>query len=179
VTAVLAISDGRRVYMAADSAISDGDGNLWQSQEDKIFRVGRIGIGHAGSNAFYDVLRWQSSLPQPPRAQSKLDHWAYVAVRRALQPTVDSAADQSGGESLMLCGGGRIYVIEIHATRQIEITRPVEPHAAIGSGCVIAVGSLDTTAASRRSPESRLKTALEITQRRRTDVRAPWRWLTV
>jgi ATP-dependent protease HslVU (ClpYQ) peptidase subunit len=174
-TCVVGVIARGHVYMGGDSAVSNDDGDLEICREPKVWRAGRLAIGHAGSDAYSSALRWRLEWPTVPRATADLDRWANVDLVRQIKTLADEA--DCDGEAVMVGVRGRIYVVTIFET--LSVARPRPDYAAIGSGFPHAISVLDAYAETLLAPKTKIRRALECAERRRTDVKRPWVWVQV
>ena len=168
VTAIVAISDGKRVYLAGDSALSTGD-HVFHSADPKVFERDGIVIGFCGSLRFGELV----ALTKLPHRGKDVDLWVRNDVCDALRlAALHKGHDISDGDDseAILGIGGQIYII----TSGPVAYRVRGSHAAIGSGSPWAEGSLYSTDGAGMSVKERLVTALEAAEMYCAAVRGPW-----
>jgi len=168
-TVIAAISDGNRVYLGGDSALSTDD-HIFMSADPKVFDRDGLVLGFCGTLRFGELI---ALTKLPPRAGKNLDLWVREDVCEALRVTAlrkgHDIAD--GEESEAILGvGGQIYVIDPGPVAY----RVRGSYAAIGSGAPFAEGALYATQGSSMSITERLTTALEAAEQHSASVRGPW-----
>lgn len=137
------VADGR-VLIGGDSAGSDG----WAVRvraDSKVFRVGPYVLGFTTSFRMGQLLRYQLTVNPP-------DSWdvdrfmstTFVdAVRKTLREggwlKTDDGREQGG--TFLVAAGDRLYTIN----SDLQIGLDDAGYAAVGSGYLVALGSLHTT----------------------------------
>lgn len=171
---IVALRDQGVIYMGADSAGSDG-WTLLARRDPKIFRVGSMLIGFTTSFRMGQLLGYSLTLPA---------HHADVAVERYMATSfIDAVRSclKAGGwakkESEVEKGGnflvayrGRIFEI----CEDFQVGESDGDFAAVGSGFMLALGSLHTSA-SWSDPRKRVEAALEAAASFCASVRGPFR----
>lgn len=150
-TAVVALAHRRRVYMAADALITDGDQRI-MSAAPKAWRAGSIVVGCAGSIAYLAAL---GSIRWPDRIDGV---WPVILHALAMYEV-----NKDEGEAI-LGASGRIWCVS-------SCIFPVaDSQIAIGSGGDYAAGAL---AALKGPPEMRVRSAIRIASRWSSNVGGP------
>lgn len=171
-TAIVAISHNGRVFMGADSLVSDDNYAACQLRDPKVFtRSDGIVAGFCGSLRFGQII----ALTAFPRRGPNLDLWVRQDVCKALRQAakdqdfkLGSNISEGDDDSEGIIGvDGEIYVLDVGAVAW----RSADAYAAVGSGKDVALGSLYT---SKGSPRRRLTVALEAAAAYTSNVRAPW-----
>lgn len=168
-TVIAAISDGKKVYLGGDSALSTGD-HVFLSADPKVFERDGIVVGFCGSLRFGELVALTKF---PPRTGKNIDLWVREEVCDSLRlAALRKGHDISDGDDseAILGIGGQIYVI----TSGPVAYRVRGAYAAIGSGGPWAEGSLYSTLGSGLSLKERLVTALEAAEFHCSAVRSPW-----
>src|SRR5690606_7425071 len=142
-TAVVALTHRKRVYLAADSLIVDGEQRV-MSAAPKAWRAGSFVIGCAGSIAYLAAL---GSIRWPDRVDGV---WP-VMIRALASYEVNKDEGEAiiGSAGKIWCASSCIFPI-------------ADPQVAIGSGGAYAAGAL---AALRGAPEARVRSAIRIASR--------------
>lgn len=185
-TCIVAMTDGETVHMAADSVASDWN-TLYHRSQGKVFRVGELLIGMAGSPRAADLIRYKLELPfRDPRSGPDDDHRYLVTdVASAVKNLIwKSGAEDEDQDTLMAAVGligyrGRLY--DMHGDYQVGQNRM--PYGAVGSGGHVALGVLYALHTSSPSPalsepRSALEIALAAAEEFTPYVRKPWTYVT-
>lgn len=167
-TVVAAISDGRHVYLAGDSALTSED-HVYLTADPKVFERDGIVLGFCGSLRFGELI----ALAPIPQLRGDLDLWVRKDLCRSFQQYAKDRGfelgldDEQDDSEAILGIQGTIYVISAGAVAY----RPRGTFAAIGSGAPWAEGSLHS---STGKPRQRLVKALEASETYCAGVRRPW-----
>jgi ATP-dependent protease HslVU (ClpYQ) peptidase subunit len=165
---VVAIKQGNKVWMGADSRAANDFVHTLSPASSKIFRCGPMLIGATGSPRPQHIIR---HVFQPQEYDGKTDPLDYLIAKFALPLREllkdhgalfddDGPADQQIGDrtsAWMLIGlAGRIFNFE----SCFQVLEYQEDYAATGSGSPIALGVLYATPATM-NPEKRIRLSLE------------------
>ena len=146
-TAIVAIAHGRRVTLAAESAISQGaEHPLAYTSDPKVWVQGRevIGVcGNADADAIASTLDWSGDLRKAAGEFAR-------ATRRA-----------EGGTSVLIGRRGKIYAYSGGAIWTVR-----ESYAAIGSAEAYLLGVLDGWASRRKLAPGDARVAVRLACRR-------------
>ncbi|MEE8524607.1 MAG: hypothetical protein V3T72_11805 [Thermoanaerobaculia bacterium] len=188
-TDVVAVTDGQRVVIGADSAaISDREIHIRATP--KVFRNGPYAVGFTTSWRMGQILNHLVELPEPPRRldDEQLERFMVTEVietirdaftrhgfvktaRVALSSEITVEGQAMGGAFLIGIDG---CIFEIR--EDFQVVRPGRRFAAVGAGAVLSLGALR---ALERLPdlslEERTLAALEAAQDYSPAVRAPFR----
>lgn len=162
-TCIAAVLDKGKVYMGGDSAASNHRFGFTLA-DAKVFIKDEYIIGSAGSLRAAQILRHSFSPPPPPKkgSLSKFMAIGFVnALRDALKDGGHSTKTNEEEEfnGIFLVGvHGRLFRVE----SDYNITEPMMNYMAIGSGDMLALGSLATTDKPTVNPKSRVLTALRV-----------------
>lgn len=174
-TCIAALAHRGRVWIGGDSASSDAYWHIAPVQQPKVFRVGEMVIGNAGSWRICQLL--QHKLTLPPIDAKNVEGWLVTkfidAVREALKAGGVAKKENEVEEGGVFLVGlrGRLY----RADHDYQII-PVGPHGvAIGSGASVAIGALYATHGLRWTPSARIRLALQASAHATPFVRAPFR----
>lgn len=168
-TALVGVACSGKVWIGADSAATDEADGQWILRDPKVFRRGAYLIAFCGAGRWGALLRHVVSLPSPV---GDLDRIMAVDLADAMIKACKTSAYELPEDCGALIGvRGRLYVLE----NDLAATRLVDRHAAVGSGCHVAMGSLYST--RRLAPRTRVRTALEAAERCVSSVRRPFRIL--
>lgn len=169
-TCIVGLEDRGAVYIGGDSAATNDAGHSSLRADPKVFRLGNLLVGCAGSFRMAQLIRFEAKLPA--HKKSDTNH-AYIvrrviaAIRKCL--TAGGFKDECGG-NFIVGYQGRLYEIGC----DFDVAPAAESYCAIGSGEPIALGAMYTSADLGWSPEARIRTALEAAERYNTGVRGPF-----
>lgn len=162
-TCIVAITQGGKVFMGADSEMSDTDDNLiLQKRLPKIFKRGEYLIGYAGSARFGLIMEHNFAYPVIPakvktveQLETYLNTTFLTKLRKHVLHTI-GADERERGEFVALIGV-RGYVFELDEDWAIYSLD--KDYTAIGSGSSLAMGSMYSTT-KWTDPYKRLECAL-------------------
>lgn len=174
-TCIVALRDGKRVLVGADSAASGGTSSIARA-DTKIFRNGKYVIGCTHDYRTLQILKHES-LSQP-NVKVKPDQHIYNLtheIRKLFKqheavPITDS---RPGGGHWLIAWDAHLY--EIYSDYQYARYR--EPYAACGCGEDFALGSLYSTAGQSKTPQERVKLALKAATHFSGAVKPPFKIL--
>lgn len=178
-TCIVGVEHAGGVTIGGDAAASS-DNLTGCRAGSKVFRVGPYLIGYTTSFRMGDLLKYALK-PPTPKAPKHLDRQMVTefidTVRECLKDggyarTSDQV--ESAGEFLVAVSG-RLY--EIGADYQVG--RPLEGYTAIGSGSLLAIGSLATTTNGKLTARQRSLAALNAAARHDPFVKPPFTVKTV
>ncbi|MEX4005454.1 hypothetical protein AB4Y38_42445 [Paraburkholderia sp. EG285A] len=174
-TCIVALTDGKKVYMGADSAGS-GAGGITVRADPKIYRVGPFLIGFTTSFRMGQLLGHSLTVAPHPEGT---DVFAFMcttfidAVRACFTRGGFARKDgerESAG-TFLVGYMGRIFQIG----GDYQVAERAVNFNACGSGEQAALGSLHTTVGMPMRPEVRLERALAAAAKFSTGVRGPFR----
>jgi len=172
-TCIAAIAHGGKVYMGGDSAAADDNLHIVSSRkESKVFIKDKFIIGFAGSFRFGKVVQ-HSFEPPTPKNYDNLDKFLNTEFVDVLRDAcelakVDPSSEEDSSE--MLVGiGGRLFEF----CNDWHLGEDINNFNAAGSGTAFALGSLYSTRRIK-SPNARIKLALESAERFSSSVRRPF-----
>lgn len=171
-TCIVALRQGDRVYMGADSAGVAG----WimsERADPKIYRVGPFLIGFTTSFRMGQLLGHSLNVPTQP---DDVDTFAFMcttfvdAVRECLKKGgfAHRENEREEGGTFLCAYRGRVFRVE----NDYQIGESATNFDACGCGQEFALGSLYST--SGMEPEQRVRTALCAAQRFSVGVREPF-----
>lgn len=174
-TAIVAIADGRNVWMGADSAGTTLNFAIETRRDPKIFAKGDFLVGYAHSFRVGQILEY---LFDPPPLAVGEDAMEYMIrqfvphMRQCLHEhgSCDERATEFGGAAL-IGWNGDIFSIE----NDFHVGRVDTGYQATGSGYDIAMGSLYSTDGTDMLPETRIELALNAAEAFNASVRSPFR----
>jgi ATP-dependent protease HslVU (ClpYQ) peptidase subunit len=179
VTCIVAVRHRGRVHLGGDSCLTTDDGARFTSALPKVWRAaGGFAIGIAGSTEFDSLLRYRIAWPE--RVDDPVRHIIVSLPQAIRQLAREDSAEPPEGEALIVYRG-RIYELSSEPPGEdtaghVEILPIAEPYAAVGSGSALACGAL---ASNRGEPRARLLAALRVAARHRSDVAAPFHFLSL
>ena len=192
-TCIVAITDGDKVILGADSAGAAGF-ELRLRADPKVFTVGSYGIGFTTSFRMGQILRYETDLPEPPvdpnlEVLERFFVTEFVpAIRRsfadhgfAKKARFNSPGDSNVTEEGQDVGGlflvgvaGQVFEIR----QDYHLARPLVPYSAVGSGAPVALGALHALEkVSGLSLEERASKALRAAEAYSTVVRGPFHFV--
>jgi len=157
-TCIVAIEDGSRAWLAADTGVTDGDGSK-DNASGKIWIHEKTGIafGIAGNVGVGQSIRYGLVVPRIDQRISGIE-WCVrrlvPAIRRALG---DVTPGEDGELPIQMVAVIRNEVYEIDSA--LGVTRSPRGYSAIGSGSDFAHGSLFST--KKQQPKRRACLAVE------------------
>lgn len=176
-TAIAAVTDGKKMVFGADSLSTLGEGSVRVMAETKIWRSGPYLFGGAGSGRGIQAARY-SFKPPTPKGRD-LDHFIATTFINALRDAMRDAGHgekkdnvERFGSDLLVGIRGTLYVIY----EEYDFDRLTEDYAAIGSGALPALGSLYSTK-KMGATRQRLTLALSAAEVYDNSVRRPFKFL--
>lgn len=174
-TCIVGITDGKTVYMGADSAGVAGY-SIYRRLDTKVFVNGDFIIGYTSSFRMGQLLKYSFV---PPAIKEGQDIFAFMATD--FIETVRSCLKEGGyartennedvGGIFLVGYKGRLFRIE----SDFQVGEGMEPHASVGCGEEIALGSLFSTS-TEKDPLQRIRIALEAAEEYSAGVRGPFRF---
>ena len=140
---IVAVTNGDKVWMGSDSAVTDG---LTYLSGCKVRTVGEILYGVVGNLDSYSAIIHGAKLPGSVinarsngeiRGNVEIVRWAYHTILPRLKEAVAKADVKEPCFSVLVGVRGRILMIDENC-----ITEDSRPYASIGDGAEIALGSL-------------------------------------
>jgi ATP-dependent protease HslVU (ClpYQ) peptidase subunit len=171
VTCIVGVADKGQVWIGGDSAGSNG-WSVRVRSDTKVFRNGPYVLGFTTSFRMGQLLRYRLQAPEP-------DGWdidrfmatAFVdAVRQCLKDGGWAKTDNGQEQGGTFLVGYRDRLYEIEADFQIGYS--ADSYAAVGSGYLVALGSLHATAG--RPAEDRVNRALVAAEHFTGEVAGPF-----
>ena len=165
-TCICAIEHKGSVYIGGDSAYSDDNMISTTAFNEKVFIIENMIIGVCGSLRTMQVIKHGLKLPlKKDPAQTDMSYLVidFVDSLRKLLKDKASLATDDNCESLpdtgfLLGDGKKIFEVDT----DMQVVRPVDGYAAMGSGAQVALGSLYTTKHNQDlTPEEKITIALE------------------
>ncbi|GID32855.1 hypothetical protein [Paractinoplanes brasiliensis] len=172
-TCIVGITDGRTVTVGGDSAGSDG-WHVAVRSDSKVFQVGPYLMGFTTSYRMGQLLRYSLDVGEPDTwdvdrfmATTFIDAVRECLSRGGYARTTDG--QEQGGQFLVGIHG-RLYVVG----DDYQIGHTISGYAAVGSGYLVALGSLHSTAKSALDSHARAVMALEAAAELTEGVRPPF-----
>jgi hypothetical protein len=172
-TCIVGIVDGRTVTIGGDSAGSDG-WHVAVRSDAKVFQLGPYLMGFTTSYRMGQLLRYSLDVGEPDTWD--VDRFMVTtfieAVRECLSAGGYAKNDngQEQGGQFLVGIHGRLYVVG----DDYQIGHTIAGYAAIGSGYLVALGSLHSTARSPASSHQRAIMALDAAADLVEGVRPPF-----
>ncbi len=172
-TCIVGITDGRTVTIGGDSAGSDG-WHVAVRSDSKVFQVGPYLMGFTTSYRMGQLLRYSLTIGEP-------DTWdvdrfmatTFIDAVRECLTAGGYAKNESGreeGGQFLVGIHGRLYVVD----DDYQVGHTIAGYAAVGSGYLVALGSLHSTARTLTDSHARTVLALEAAVELTGDVRPPF-----
>lgn len=176
-TCIVAVTDGVRTVIGADSAASFPDSHeLYDFAIDKIFATGEYLVGVCGSYRSGQVARYEMEWPAPPEPGADLERFMVTEVMPRLRQSCLAGGHEAPPKAqLMIALRGRIFTLG----NDNCVASLAAPFMAIGSGRLPAYGALHVLAGRELSLEDKVRTALEVAQTYTANVREPFQLLSV
>jgi hypothetical protein len=175
-TAVVGIAESGKVWIGADSAMSDDMGGIQILRAPKVFRVGNLLFGCAGSIRVMNLLR-AITWPKHPRGVSAYDYVAVhvsLTIRKALHEAgalcraYEGAPDEMPEYSELLVGyKGNLFRMQ----SDFSVVEAADDCDAAGLGAASALPLLEGTG----EPKARIISALKSAAKRNWSVRGPFK----
>ncbi len=150
-TTVVFVEKPGRVEIAFDSKVSMGSRHQELSGLGKVFKVGPVTFGGAGSLSYLNAISEIHIPPVQEMSADETDRW----VSRVLMPKIRGAANVHnpmspfGGGTILVAINGRVYEIG----GDFSNLRLASGQYAIGSGSSYALGALANGASAKRAVE--------------------------
>lgn len=178
-TAIVGLVHDGDVSMGGDSA-GASETYIACRVDPKIFRSGEYLIGYTTSFRMGQLLKYSLELPEPPSSGDLMRFMAtefITAVRLCLKNGAWSEVEKSRetGGNFLVGVAGRLFEVE----GDFQVTEEVQGYAAVGSGALLALGSMHSTVLSTYSPSKRIRLALEAAECFNPKVRRPFHILTL
>lgn len=141
-TCVVALTDGQRIVVGADSAGSsfEGTGEIHTIAIPKIFRVNGYLLGFSGSWFVGQVVRHHVGWREPADEAADLQSFLLTQIL----PEINRALAQAGYDKtihgtwqVLVARAGQIFML----SSRLELLRTTTPYVAIGSGRFVAYGA--------------------------------------
>lgn len=176
-TCIVAIKDQGKLYLGADSFLSDKD-YAYPMRSSKLFRKGPFVFGYCGSVRAGKVFQYDLELP--PVDYQNLDRYMNREFITALMDcaernrlVIDEEKDSNDVADLIVGIDGRLWEVQSH----VQSVEHIVEYMAVGSGSRVALGSLYST--KHLSPRQRLTVALEAASQYTSGVGKPFKYLTI
>lgn len=164
-TCIVGIAQDGKVYMGGDSAMTD-DSTRVSMLMPKVFIRGEYIIGYAGNARFGKILQHNIKYPSIPanvNNSEKLDAFVNGILIKEIKSQMNTLnLEKEEKEEFSVLLGIRGHIFEFQ--QDWAIYELLANYNAIGSGGLVAMGSLYTTEAWK-SPEKRVRVALEAAAR--------------
>lgn len=176
---VVAVSDGQRVVMGADSAGSclSYSPEVYTNAIPKVFRSGSWVVGFVGSWAVGQVVRHAVELPQPATKADLLSQVVTEITPKIRQALTEAGLAGAGVPQqpevwqVLLATGAEIFSFN----PRFEVWQPEPRQVALGSGRLVAYGALQVLVdRGDLELETLVERALEVTARYVAGVKGPF-----
>lgn len=181
-TVIVGIVDKKNnsVILGGDSAGTDGRGKQTKSTQPKVFRSGKFVIGWSGSFRVGNILQHSFC---PPKLKKGRDIFEYMVndftdeIRETLKKKGSLGRFSDGedkGEAFLVGHKGRLFSIQI----DFSVTESLDGFSTIGSGGLLALGSLNTTDKMAMSAMSKVTYALVSACQSMSSCSTPYNFVT-
>ncbi len=173
-TCIVAVVHDGIVYMGGDSAAAAWGNSFVHTRSDaKVFKLGEAVVGFTSSWRMGQVLRYELKLPEIPEGCELHEYMVrcFVPKLREAAKLAGILTTKEGAESLgqFLVGlRGRLFCVD----NDFGIAEHTTGYMSVGCGMLTAEGALFATAG--RSPQERVRIALEAAAFHMDSVRAPF-----
>ncbi|CAD6563245.1 hypothetical protein ACFQ3P_42650 [Paraburkholderia sabiae] len=174
-TCIVALTDGKKVYMGADSAAAGGS-YMTVRADPKIYRVGPFLIGFTSSFRMGQLLGHSLTVAPRPEGTDVFVFMCTTFVEAVRECFTRGGYARKDGEresagTFLVGHEGRIFRID----GDYQVGENAVNFNACGSGEQAALGSLHTTAGMPMRPEIKLERALAAAAEFSVGVRGPFR----
>lgn len=175
-TCVAGLIAKKKLWIGADSAGTVSDGSQILVADGKVFQVGDMVIGCAGSFRMAQLLRYSLELPERDQGQPIAEYMAREvanAIRKCLirGGHINRMAEQQEMEGACLLGyEGRLFRLQ----SDLSVLESISGFDAVGSGADLAIGVLHYTHDKRVLPRKRIEGALKASAFANSAVRPPF-----
>jgi len=176
-TAIVGIVHNGSVYIGGDSGCSNG----WHDSvraDTKVFKNGAYLFGFTTSFRMGQLLHHALTPPEPTGNLDRFMSTTFVdAIRDCLKAGgwAEKNNDRERGGEFLVGVAGRLFTIE----GDYQVAEESVGHAAVGSGYLVALGSLHATAQTTMKPRRRVMAALGAAERYTAGVRRPFTCMAV
>ncbi len=154
-TCVVGLAARNTVWMAADSGISNTDGNLTVANDPKILRFDDFLIGCAGSALSGQII--EMFMKQPSLGPNPYENVAKYLVPAMKKTLKAQDLEWRGSDEYLVGHRGKLFHLDGNGyTLDLAL-----PYWAIGSGVDIGLAVMYSTRDSRKPPEWRVERAVE------------------
>jgi ATP-dependent protease HslVU (ClpYQ) peptidase subunit len=178
-TLVVGVAENGKVLIGADSANSWGNDTARSQvcRNSKVFRVGNLLIGSAGSGRVQNVLRYVS-FPKHPRGMTNFEYVAHLAAEAVRKAMIEAGAvdrhegnaeEMTGNSSVLIGYRGGLYRMD----SDFSVDEAADDFDAVGTGSPYALTVLEVT--GEKPAAERLRLALKATEKNCWSVRRPFR----
>ena len=169
-TCIVGLVDKGTVYIGGDSAGVAGL-SLSIRADEKVFQNGPFIMGFTTSFRMGQLLRYKFDPPQQTVSQNEMQYMVtnfIDAVRQCFANNGFGDKEATVGGNFLVGYKGKLYNIEA----DFQVGVPAETYDAVGCGSDLALGAL--YASKGKSPEQRIKLALEAAANFSAGVSAPF-----
>lgn len=171
-TCIVGISYGENLIFGCDSAASSSH-DIKTVTASKIFLIDDFLFGVAGSFRVMDIIRYQFILPKIVKKNFNLD--AYM--RNEFVDELSNIIDNTEGVEILVGHNKRLFVIQ----SDWSVLEPSANYTAIGSGAMVALGSLHSLFKSSKKQDAKnyVSDALIASETYTSSVRGPFHYLVI
>lgn len=174
-TCIVAVKDGDKVILGADSAGAAGHFSQARADE-KVFKNGNFAMGFTSSYRMGQLLRYKLSPPDhDPRTHvdKYMVNEFIDAVRKCLKDGgyASKKDEEETGGTFIVAYQGELFEIQ----SDYQVMRPADPYCAVGCGYELALGALHATEGLEKQGEERVLLALEAAAKFSGFVKPPFK----
>lgn len=171
-TAIAAVKEGGKIFMAGDSAGVSGH-SLAVRKDPKVFFNGEFLIGYTTSFRMGQILRFHFSPPKPTEGHDAYEYMVTTFVATAREAFKQHGFGKNGGdEGGQFLVGWRGELYSLFSDYQVAILS--DDYCACGCGADLVLGSLHATDAYDIPPKERLTMAMSAAERFSSGVVSPF-----
>lgn len=175
-TCIVGLAHAGKVYLGGDSIALSDDYNACVVTDAKVFIVGNIAFGFAGSFRAGQLIRYGLQIPNHAKNKSDMEYLVVDvvdAIRLLLKDkgamgSLENSEEESPSQFLVGYKGNLYYI-----DSDFHVGRIKEGYCAIGIGAPIALGSMFSTD-PEMDPCERITTALKASEKWSAAVREPF-----
>lgn len=156
-TCIVGLEHEGKVYMGGDRCCST-DSFRAKVSRPKVFKVGKLLVGFAGSFRFRDMLEYHYKLPKHPKKMSDEKYMITLVLESIRELTLQHdppTEDEPFGSSCLLAYNGKLYEFQT----DFSLIETSCGYNSVGMGKEFALGSLYST--EGQDPTVRVLTALK------------------
>ncbi len=158
-TCIVGYVEGKVAWIVGDSAANDSSDDTMRIREDpKVFRNGPMIMGYAGSFRLAQVMRYELRIPPRPKGMEPFEFMVTKFIKAVKKCAHEHGINEEITESYVLVGyAGQLFCIEPN----LQVAMNGSHFEAVGSGALLALGSMHTTSKLEMDPGQRMLLAMK------------------